>query len=225
MATRIQAFWRGRKARRILKVKAIREHYSKYIANVLFGYILTMRRKRVKKQNIINGRQALIIQRVARLYLGRIHLRRQRDHDRALNEQQANAKVAFIKALSGCQIMILHESLRMDIGKKPLNILSGVDCPCLGPVQALFVSVLGNRGKTDPGSLVANRVQMIEALKFLQKIKSAFEDRNSSIKDNLGNSNNYKSSSSKNSKFISSESTLIQSLTLGIIKLPPENRK
>lgn len=176
-ATSIQALWRGRKARKQIKAARERQLRVNRLCHFLFSYAVKLRYHRNLKQNFFYREFATTIQCAARKYLARKRVRLRKDSLRSLEERSASGRLSLIKAVAGCQLMILTECLTRDIGKSSPTI-SGVQCPCLGPLQAIFVSALGAKGKTEADTLVTNRVSLVEVTKILQRIDGLFDCKN-----------------------------------------------
>jgi len=173
-ATRIQAFWRGRRARRQIKANRERKENMDKLCHYIFSYTIKLRYHRNLKKNIYFRKFVITIQKVMRKYLARKRVRLYKDMKRLQEERAATGRIALIKALTGCQLMLLYESLNRDIGVKSSSV-SGVKCPCLGPIQAIFVSALGPKSKTDSSGLVTNRVPLVETIKLLQRVVGLFD--------------------------------------------------
>jgi hypothetical protein len=176
-ATRIQALWRGRKARKQIKAAHERQLWVNRLCHFLFSYAIKLRYHRNLKQNFFYREFAITIQCTTRRYLARKRARFRKDSMRTLEERSASGRVSLIKTVAGCQIMILSEFLSRDIGKAYPTV-SGTKCPCLGPLQAIFVSALGAKGKTEADTLVTNRISLVEVTKILQLIDGLFDGKN-----------------------------------------------
>ena len=213
---RIQSVWRGFMMRNNMRSVAQRKVYVDFLCHILYGFALKMRLIRHKQQNVLHGLHANVIIYAARRYVRRIHAAKSLVATRLSQEKFLSGSLATIRAISARQTKILYESIQQKIGIEYENICGEV-CPCLGPVQAIFiVGALGSKGKVDRASLASNRIAAIDCLKFLQRI-GIVDDRNDRHIDKLKNMEASKSSKTQN--------TLLLSHSLGLVKIPNVSKR
>ena len=111
------------------------------------------------------------IQRLFRCWQGR-NLWIQRKYEiRSERESRNAAKIVLENFMSCMQLKMLQESLVVPIGQEVSSQTTKAVCPCKGPVQALFVSILGVKGRYEDKALITNKIDMTSFQKFIYKIK------------------------------------------------------
>ena len=170
MSIRIQCYWRRRAARR--KVFYLRQRVAasvildEKLSNLVLGQRIRAKYliERKYRQNI------LVVQRLIRKYLGRKYFRELKDAARVRVDSEASAELTSMKVISAVELMIIKESLERDIMVKSTSA-SGLKCPCLGPIQALYLYACGKKARYDPSQLASNRLDASNLGRFLAKIE------------------------------------------------------
>lgn len=170
-ATIIQCYWRRKAARREANHRREKLIALGVIRKSMTVLVLGMRARQRYRLEKLYSRHVVKIQRLARKYLGRMFLRNRKDRLRLHEDGLASASLTTLRLMSSIQLMLLKESCSRDIGFKA-RILSGSQCFCYGPAQALFVAALGKKGRPDPELLSSNRMDTSS----LQKLISRVED-------------------------------------------------
>lgn len=93
---------------------------------------------------------------------------------RDLHEREMLADVRINQILWGVQLKLIQENMDKDMGQRGGNRTS-VECSCYGPTQALFVMIIGTKGRTEPEALTTNKVDSSSLSKFLLKVEDVFE--------------------------------------------------
>ena len=166
----IQCYWRRRAARRVVfhmrqKIGAM-VILDERLSALVLGKKIRVRYLAEKqyRQNIV------VVQRLIRKYLGRKLFRELKDAARVSSDSKASAELTAIRVISAVELMILKESMERDIMVKLVSA-SGVKCPCMGPIQALYLFACGKKARYDPSQLASNRLDASNLSKFLNKIE------------------------------------------------------
>ena len=207
MSIKIQCYWRRRAARRVVfrihQKRAALAILNERLSALLLG-------KKVRERYLIERkyrRNILIIQRLIRKYLGRKYFRELKDLARFRYDSQSSAELTSMKVMSAVEIMILKESMERDIMVKNTTA-SGLKCPCLGPIQALYLFACGKKARYDPSQLASNRLDTTNLTKFLGKI------------DMITHSEK-KEKPRKAKPPAETTMVLLKALKLGLVKIPP----
>lgn len=162
-----------------------RKYVSKMYASVIAGIRLTkwaryhLRRKfwcRISAQNKKVRVHVIKIQNVVRNYLNRCFVSRWTTFLRLQAEFKATVDYPITKLIHGIECKILLESLNRDIGiefkreAQKNSKLKDLKCPCIGPVQALFVS-LCNNARYDKDELPTNKLDVSSFVNYGVKVK------------------------------------------------------
>ena len=128
-----------------------------------------------RKQSELVGPNVIMAQCLLRSYLARKHV-----YERALLLRSQAERYGFLnrrvsQLLCSIQLRILQDTMNASIGVK-YDTISKLDCPCLGPVQAIFVQgAMGSKGRTEQNHLFSNRLDAGSLSKFLNRIKGLTE--------------------------------------------------
>jgi hypothetical protein len=173
MATRIQCYWRRRAARRFVSKLKDKIIARAILSDKLTALVIGNRVRKQYKLEKMYRRYVCRIQRRARRYIGRKIRRDLKDTSRVREEGSGSASLTTLRIMTQVQLMILRECMGREIGVKPRPV-SGVQCPCYGPPQAMFVSALGKKGRPDPDLLAANRLDTTTAQKLMAKVEAMY---------------------------------------------------
>jgi hypothetical protein len=206
MSVKIQCYWRRRAAKRVVfhmrqKIAAL-VILDEKLSSLLMG-------KKVRDRYLVERkyrRNICVVQRLIRKYLGRKHFREMKDTARVHLDSQASAELTAMKVISAVELMILKESMERDIMVK-FTTASGLKCPCLGPIQALYLFACGKRARYDPSQLASNRLDASNLSKFLAKIDVIIHS------EKKGKPRKIKSVDKTNL-------TVLKAIKLGLVKLP-----
>lgn len=166
----IQCYWRRKAARREANLRRQKLIALGVIRKSMTVLVLGMRARQRFRLEKLYSRHVVKLQRLARKYLGRVFLRNRKDRLRLHEDGLASASLTTLRLMSSIQLMLLKESCARDIGSKA-RILSGSQCYCYGPVQALFVSALGKKGRPDPELLSSNRMDTSSLQKLITRVE------------------------------------------------------
>eukprot|EP01039_Chlorochromonas_danica_P008918 gene8917-9836_t len=197
---RIQKHWRGYQTR----VRLHQRHRASKAVVIQCLYRCHNARKRFNFLKLLNRRAAFLTANVRRMIKRHhFHLRYKRQQyllqaaipiqcffrrckarrirDRLLKEMRTQREynlinhIHFIHLLASVQLQILIDTIPKAIQHR-YYVVSGVDCPCLGPIQALFVlGICGNYNRSDQQTLATNKLENASLVKFLNKIDGMTE--------------------------------------------------
>ena len=112
---------------------------------------------------------------VRKYILGRNLLRKRRDFLRTRAEEQLVGKRRFIKVQAQYQLKVLKESFDRDIGTRGTTF-GREECWGFGPLQALYLSILGSKARADMIAINANRVEGKQCVKFFNRVPRLARD-------------------------------------------------
>lgn len=181
----IQCYWRRRAARQTVFKMKQKIRAMEILNETLSAIVVGMKYRKLRKLEKMYSHNVKMIQRLARKYMGRQRRRAIKDAKRLRADGDASAQLTTMKLLAQTELMVLHESLSRPIGVKP-PALCGTACPCFGPVQSLFVGILGKKGKSDPELLVSNRIDTSTVQRLMAQVEDLFIDKKTSKKEKDG---------------------------------------
>mmetsp|Transcript_19751 Transcript_19751/g.27140 ORF Transcript_19751/g.27140 Transcript_19751/m.27140 type:complete len:2215 (+) Transcript_19751:40-6684(+) len=117
----------------------------------------------------------LRIQRLWRRCLGRRRFHSLKCKQRVAHDVSSFIKQRQTRLLSMIELRILVDTMNRSIGQK-YSTLSGQDCPCHGPLQAIFVLAACSKGRADNAGLIANKLDAISLSKFAHKVQGFMVD-------------------------------------------------
>lgn len=172
MCIRIQCFVRYKQAnRRIHRIRARAEATIMLRRNLI---IVLQARKLQKIRTIkkLYDKKSRVIQRLIRNYLGKKGFLYLKSSIRAKHEFLSMARFHIDCLIGMVQLKILRESLQRDIGSQSHNFC-GANCIGSGPIQALFLSMLGDRAMYGEKELTTNKLDLQTLTKFSNRINDA----------------------------------------------------
>ena len=174
MCVRIQCAIRYKQA--ALRVYRIRARVAATIV-IRRNLIIVLEARQLKKIRTLKriyDKKSRIIQRLMRRYLSRKYFSYIKNSIRAQNEYTSMARFHVDCLIVMVQLKILRESLKRDIGDRSQIVQCNQDCIALGPVQAIFLSALGERALYEEKQLIANKLDLQTLTKFANKLNDAF---------------------------------------------------
>lgn len=173
MATRIQCYWRRRAAKQLVSRMKDKIIARAILSDKLTAVVIGNRVRRQYKMEKLYRKYVLRIQRIARRYIGRNIRRNLKDTLRVREEGSGSASLTTLRVMTQVQLMVLRECMGREIGVKGRPVC-GVQCPCYGLPQAMFVSALGKKGRPDPDLLPSNRLDTTSAQKLMAKVEKLY---------------------------------------------------
>lgn len=173
MAISIQCLWRLITSKRLLVLYRRRKRALALIAVRLLIYVHSRRRHKRKLFERKYLKPIKIIQAFLRRTLARCDRRMLKLHKRSRLEELDLASHRLNEILISLQLKLVHDCIGRPIQYrvKPLFPTSAGDCLCNGPLQSLFVLAAVHRGKPESNSLILNKLDKSNLLKFLMKIE------------------------------------------------------
>lgn len=172
----LQCFFRQRSA--IWKANKIRASIRAFqmLGHNMHKFMMRIKARRIRHMQIKFGDVVVVIQRLARRYLGKLALLHRKHSLRYFDEQKQFGEGKVTTALCSVQLRLIVDSLHSDISRKPPS-LSQVDCPCNGPIQSLFIAAVGSRARTESAALITNKLDSKNFAKFSFRLMNFINDR------------------------------------------------
>ena len=159
-AVLIQCFFRVQRARYELKTMKLQRRAAEVLGKNCRILIKWRKTKKAREERNKFDRFVRKIQICARKFLGRQLLSRLKNAKRIALENKLSTEDSLNRLMGLIQLRIIQDSITCNLGQKnPVN-KSGVACPCLGPVQALFCIAVGPKARytTDYRNLITNKL-------------------------------------------------------------------
>jgi len=167
----LQGAWRCFVARKILRKRKIEYDATEMISRNMAAFYRKRQYNKLREERRKFNKYARTIQRLFRLWQGRNIWNYRKYEIRAEREKRDAAALEIDSFMAGIQLKMLQESLSTPMGNDVPSQTKKAVCPCKGPIQALFVSILGVKGRYDDKSLITNKIDAISFQKFIYKIK------------------------------------------------------
>eukprot|EP01034_Spumella_vulgaris_P024182 gene24183-30498_t len=174
---RIQSIWRLHKScRRVIRLKKLNKDAG-VLTRLLFRAI-KRHKFRVKFQRLQRLKKFVIaIQCFARRFLSKLKVYRVKTRLRSEGERNDFLTSRENDLASTVQLRVLVDTMTRTIGQRyGPQCFSSTECPCFGPVQAIFVLAACGKGKSDALLLGTNKVDAISMSKFVHRIQDLMVD-------------------------------------------------
>jgi hypothetical protein len=173
MCIRIQCAVRYKQANRRVYLIRAKTAASIMIRRNLIIVLEGRKLKKLREQKRLYDRKSRQIQRLIRRYLGRKYFSLLKSSIRGDHEYKSMARFHVDSLIIMNQFKVIRESLEREIGEKNDSVC-GEDCIALGPVQAIFLSALGERAMYQEKALLTNKIDLHTLTKFANKLNEAF---------------------------------------------------
>ena len=167
----IQCAWRCYVARKTLRKNKREYDATTMISKNIAAFYRLRQYNKLREERRKFNTYARTIQRLFRCWQGR-NLWNYRKYEIRAERESRNAAAFQIESFMACiQLKMLLESLSTPMGNDVPSQTTKSICPCKGPIQALFVSILGVKGRYEDKALITNKIDAISFQKFIYKIK------------------------------------------------------